>query len=100
MSVSDLATAPKTWRPPDFRFDIANPNLQVTFAVLATPDEGGVQGDRDRRCCGFRPDRGTIAKGRAGFQGVTTHGLFVFAGADREHLLQYVSGRPIGHQGG
>jgi hypothetical protein len=27
-----------------FRFDVANPNLQVTFAILATPDEGGVQG--------------------------------------------------------
>jgi hypothetical protein len=25
------------------RFDIANPYLQVTFCVLATPDEGGIQ---------------------------------------------------------
>lgn len=83
-----------------FRFDVANPNLQVTFAILATSDEGGVQGDRDRRRCGFPPDRGTIAKGGTGSQGVTTYGLFVFAGADREHLLQYVSRRPIGHQRG
>ena len=37
------------------RFDIANPYLQVTFCVLATPDEGGIQSDRDRRRRRFRP---------------------------------------------
>jgi hypothetical protein len=41
-----------------------------------------------------------MAKDGTGSQGVTTYGLFVFAGADREHLLQYVSRRPIGHHGG
>jgi hypothetical protein len=82
------------------RFAIANPHLQVTFGVTATPDEGGIQGDRNRRCRCFRPDRGTIPKCGTGSQGVATHGLFVFVGADREHLLQYVSRRPIGHQGG
>ena len=44
--------------------------------------------------------RGMIPKRRAGCQGAAAHGLFVVAGADREHLLQHVSGRPIGHQGG
>jgi len=81
------------------RFDIANPYLQVTFSVLATSNEGGIQSDRDRRRRRFRPDRGTIPKCSAGSQGMATHGLFVVAGADRKHLLQYVSGRPIGHQG-
>jgi hypothetical protein len=43
----------------NLRFDVADPNLQVTFAILATADERGVQGDRDRRRCGFRPESGT-----------------------------------------
>jgi hypothetical protein len=81
------------------RFDIANPYPQETFSVLATSDEGGIQSDRDRRRRRFLPDRGTIPKCSAGSQSVATHGLFVVAGADRKHLLQYVSGRPIGHQG-
>src|ERR1700686_4472803 len=44
------------------RFDVTHPYLQVTFSVLATSDEGGIQGDRDRRGRGlrFRLDRGTI----------------------------------------
>jgi len=82
------------------RFHIANAYLQVTFSVLATPDEGGIQGDRDRRRRRFRPDRGTILKRHAGSQGVAAHGLFVLAGTDREHLLQYACGAPIGHEGG
>ena len=99
MSVSDPATAPKTWRPPELRLHVADPYLQMTFSVLATSDEGGVQGDRDRRRR-FRRIRGMIPKRRAGCQCAAAHGLFVVAGADREHLLQHVSGRPIGHQGG
>src|ERR1700709_1448563 len=43
------------------RFNVTHPYLQVTFSVLATPDEGGIQGDRDRRGACFRLDRGTIA---------------------------------------
>jgi hypothetical protein len=56
------------------RFHIANPYLQVTFSVLATPDEGGIQSDRDRRRRRFRPDRSTIPKCSADSQGVATHG--------------------------
>ena len=47
----------------------------------------------------FRPHRGTIANGRAGFQGVATHGLLVLSGADREQLLQNIRGRSVAHQG-
>jgi hypothetical protein len=99
MSVSDLAMAPKNLTASGFRFDVAHPYLQVTFSVLATPDKGGIQGDRDRRCPRFRLDRGTIAKGRASPQGVATHGLLVVADTYREHLLQDIGGGPIGHQG-
>ena len=35
--------------PASLRFDVANSYLQVTFSVLATSDEGGIQGDRSRR---------------------------------------------------
>src|ERR1019366_5156502 len=86
--------------PTSLRFNIANSYLQMTLSVLATSDEGGIQGDRDRRRPRFRLDRGTITKCRAGSQGMAAHRLLVFADANREHLLQYVSGRPIGHQGG
>ena len=37
-----------------FRFDVANPYFEVTFSVLATSDEGGIQGDRDPRRRRFR----------------------------------------------
>ena len=63
-----------------FRFDIADPHFQVTFCVFATPDEGGIQGDFDRRSHRFPPVRGTILKRRAGSQGAATHVLFVVAG--------------------
>src|ERR1022692_2868780 len=46
-------------------FDVAHPYLQMTLSVLATSDEGGIQGDRDRRRPRFRLDRGTITKCRA-----------------------------------
>ena len=82
------------------RFDIADPHLEVTFCVFATPDEAGIQGDVDRRRHRFPPVRGTIQKRRAGSQGAATHGLFVAASAHRKHLLQHVSGRPTSHQGG
>lgn len=72
----------------------------MTFSVLATLDEGGIQSDRDRRRRRFRRINGAIPKRRAGSQGAATHGLFVVADADGKHLLQHVSGRPIGHQGG
>jgi hypothetical protein len=100
MSVSDLAMALKNLAAASFRFDVTQPYLQVTFSVLTASDECGVQGDRDRRRPRFRLDRGAIAKGRAGPQGVATHGLLVFADTNREHLLQYIGGGPIGHQGG
>ena len=76
--------------------DIANAHLQVTFSVLGTADEGGIQSDRDprRRC--FRTNRGTFANGRAGFQGVATQGLLVLSCADRKQLLQNIRGRSVG----
>ena len=39
-----------------FRFDIANPYLKPAFSVLATPYEGGIHGDRDRRRRCLRPE--------------------------------------------
>ena len=82
-----------------FRFDIANPHLQVTFSVLTAPDEGGIQGDGDRRRRCFRPDRGTIRDRFANPQGMAVQRLRVRSRVDRKHLLQQVSGNPLGHQG-
>src|SRR5882757_2866052 len=69
------------------RFNIANSYLQMTFSVLATSNEGGIQSDRDCRRLRFRLDRGTITKCRAGPQGMAAHRFLVFADANREHLL-------------
>jgi len=82
-----------------FRFDVANPHLQVTLPVLTAPDEGGIQGDRDRRRSCFRPDRGTIRGRFANPQGMAAQRLRVRSGVDRKHLLQQVSRHPVGHQG-
>jgi hypothetical protein len=81
------------------RFNVANPHLKMALSVLATPDERGIQGDRDRRRRRVRLDRGTIPKGGAGLHGTATHGLFVIAGSQRDHLLQQIRRRPIGHEG-
>src|ERR1700682_3788450 len=67
--------------PASLRFDVAHPYLQVTFSILATSDEGGIQGDRDRRRPRFRLDRGTITKCRAGSQGMAGGRLLFFVGA-------------------
>jgi hypothetical protein len=82
------------------RFDIANPHLQVTLPILAAPDEGGVQGDSDRRGHRFRPDRGTIRERFPSPHGMAAQCLRVRSGADRKHLPQQVSGHPVGHEGG
>jgi hypothetical protein len=71
-----------------FSFDVANPHLQVRLSVLSTPDEGGIQGDRDRRRRCFRPDRGTIHESFASPQGMAAQRLRVRSGVDRKHLLQ------------
>jgi len=81
------------------RFDIANLHLQMPLAVLATADEGRIQGHRDRRSRRIRPHRGLIPKVRTDFKGVTAQSLRVVSGAHREHLLQHVSGHPVRHQG-
>jgi hypothetical protein len=73
---------------PGFRFDVANPYLQVTLPVLTAPDEGGIQGVRDRRRRCFRLDRGTIHDRFANPQGMAAQRLRVRSGIDRKHLLQ------------
>src|SRR6202012_1545196 len=42
---------------------------------------------------------GTIPQRLTGSQGVAAQGLMVRFGGDPEHLLQHLSGRPVGHQG-
>jgi hypothetical protein len=82
------------------RFDIANPHLEVTFVVLAAPDEGGVHGDRDRRHHRRRRDRGTVDERGASLQGMAAQRLRIRSGVDRKHLLQQVSRHLVAHQGG
>jgi hypothetical protein len=82
------------------RFDIANPHLEVTFVVLAPPDEGRIHGDRDRRHLRRRPDRGTVGERRASLQRVAAQRLWIRSGVDGKHLLQQVSGHLVAHQGG
>ena len=49
------------------RLGIAEPDFEVTLAVLAATNESGVHRDRNRRRRRFRPHRGTITQQRAGF---------------------------------
>ena len=60
MSVDGFRDAAENLTATSLRFDIANPHLEVTFVVLAAPDEGGIHGNRDRRHHRRRPDRGTV----------------------------------------
>ena len=100
-SVSVFATAPKTCRPSARRLDIADPDLQVPLAVLATPDEGRIQGHHDRLGAGRRRLHRHLRWQRLGdLEGVAAQGLRIRAGVHREHLPQHLGGRPVGHQGG
>jgi hypothetical protein len=58
-----------------FHFDIADMHLEMPLAVLATPDEGRIQRDHDRRRRHFRPYGGTLTECPADPQGMTPHGL-------------------------
>jgi len=80
--------------------DVADPNLQVPFAVFTAADEGRIQGDRDRRRRGWRLDRGGIAALLADFQRMMPQCLGVPPGVDRQQVSQYASGDSITHQGG
>ena len=82
------------------RFDIADPHLKMPLTIRTAADKGRIQAHHDRRRRRSRPGRRTIPQRLAGSQGVAAQGLMVLAGVDREHLLQHLSGRPVGHQGG
>jgi hypothetical protein len=78
----DFRDAAENLTAAGFRFDIANPHLEMTFLVLAAPDEGGIHGDRDRRHRGHRPDRGTPGERRASLQGMAAQRLRIHSGVD------------------
>ena len=70
-----------------FRFDIANPDLEMPLAVLTAPNECRIQGHSDRRYRHVRPRSGLIPQHRADFQSVMAQGLGVISGVNRKHLL-------------
>src|SRR5271163_2986538 len=70
-----------------FRFDIANPDLEMPLAVLTAPNECRIQGHSDRRYRHVRPRSGLISQHRADFQSVMAQGLGVISGVNRKHLL-------------
>ena len=86
--------------PARFCFNIADPHLQMPLAVFTAADERRIQGHGDRRSRLIGPHRRLIPKLRTDFQGVIAQSLRVVSGIHREHLLQHVSGHPVGHQSG
>src|SRR3954452_14557171 len=99
-SVSALATAPKTCRPP-----VSVSTLPTRTSRCRSPSSQlrmnvEVQAHRNRRHRRFRLGHGSIIPKRlADFQGMTAQGFRVLRGIDRKHLLQHVSGHPVRHQG-
>ena len=99
MSVSALATATKTCRPP-----VSVSTLPTRTSRCRSPSsqlrmEVEIQGHGDRRSRRIRPHRGLIPKLRTNFQSVQTQSFRVVSGVDREHLPQHVSSHPVSHQG-
>lgn len=82
------------------RFDVTDPHLQMSLAVLTAADERGIQGHRNGRRCHFGPGHGINPERRADLQGMPSHSLGILSGINRKHLLQHVSGHSIRHQGG
>ena len=101
MSVSALATAPKTWRPPDSVSTLPTRTSRCRSPSSQLTDEGRIQGDHDRRGRRSRLGRGTIPKRLAGPQergGARSQGPFrrrpgTFAPAQSAAVT-------VGHQGG
>jgi hypothetical protein len=79
--------------------DVTDADLNVAFAVFAAADEGRIQADAD--CCRRgRLIRHRIAQLLADPQRVAAQRLGALTGIDRQHVWQYLSGNPKGHQGG
>ncbi len=81
------------------RFDVADPHLQMPLAIRAAADERRVQGYHDHRCCFFWPQRSALTKSLANRQGMAAQGCMMLSCVDREHLLQQIGRRPVGHEG-
>ncbi len=82
----------------EFRFDIADTHFKMPLHILATPDEGRIQGHHDCGCRYFWPRRCALTEGLADSQGMTPQGLRMLRGVNRKHLLQKISRGSIGHE--
>ena len=80
--------------------DIADPNFQMPFAVVAATDESRVQADGDRRRGGRRLNRGGVTKLLTDLERMAAQCLGALAGLDRQKMRQHASGDAKGHQGG
>jgi len=71
----------------------------MPLAVLTAADERRVQGHRNGRHRHFWPGHGINPERRADPQGMSAHGLRILSGINRKHLLQQLSGHPVGDLG-
>jgi hypothetical protein len=88
------------WPASVLRLDVADANLQVSFAVVAAANEGRIQGDGDGRRCDPRLDRGGAAKSLPGPERVAAQRLRALSGLHRQKMLEHASGDAIRHQRG
>ena len=78
--------------------DVADANLQMSFAVVAAADECRVYGDGDRRRARRWRYRGGVAELLASLKRVATQCLRAPSGLDRQKVRQKASGDAIRHQ--
>ena len=81
-------------------FDIADANLQVTFALFAAADERRIHADSDHCCRSCWLVRGCTSKLRADPQRMVAQCLRAPTGVNGQQVLQGARSDAIGHQGG
>ena len=80
--------------------DIADPNFEMPFAVIAATDEGRIHGDGDGRRGRLRLDRGGVTKLLTDLERMAAESLGALAGLDRQKIRQHAGGDTKGHEGG
>jgi hypothetical protein len=74
--------------------------FEMPLAVLTAPDEGGVQGQGNRRGCDRRVGRGDVDQVLADLERAGAQGLGVDPGIDRQEVLEHTGGDPVRQAGG
>jgi hypothetical protein len=78
--------------------DVADADLQVALALFTAANEGRIQADRDCRCRSGWLIYRRIVKLLSDLERMAAQCLRALASVGRQHVHQYISRNPIGHQ--